>query len=99
MKELDDLMRQKKEIEERIKQLSGTPVYKRCKVDIETYPSRSVYRAERGDRYFLAVKYHPLDNGRAKYQTIFASRNKQEVIDEIPKIIEELQGLYDLTKL
>ena len=92
MSDLKELLRQRKELDEKIKQLRGIPVYKRCKVGRETYPTR------KPDRFFVAVKYQPLDNGRPRYQTIFSSRDRDEVVNEIPKIIEELQGLYDIAK-
>lgn len=91
MTELERLKEEKKRIELKIKELSGTPVYKRCKIDYETYPTG------KPTRHFVAIKYYPI-GGRAKYQTIFSALEKEEVIDAIPEIIEELQGLYKLGK-
>ena len=91
MTELERLKAERKALDERIKALSGVPIYKRCKIDVEHYPT------EKPSRYFLAVKYFPIE-GRAKYQTIFSAKDRESVVRAIPEIIEELQGLYDLTK-
>lgn len=91
-KELERLKQEKKAIEEKIKALSGVPVYKRCKIDYETYPTR------KPTRHFLAIKYQPIE-GRAKYQTLYSSNDRATVIDAIPDIIEELQGLYELATM
>lgn len=90
MTELERLKAERKALDERIKALSGVPIYKRCKIDVD-------YPTEKPSRYFLAVKYFPIE-GRAKYQTIFSAKDRESVVRAIPEIIEELQGLYDLTK-
>ena len=92
MDELEELIEQKRQIEDRIRILKGYPMFKRFKVGVETYPTG------KAKRYFLAIKYFPLDDGRPKYQTLFSSHTRQGIIEEIPSILEELQGLYDLTK-
>lgn len=89
MEELERLKAERKRIDEKIKELSGVPVYKRCKIDYETYPTR------KPTRHYVAIKYYPID-GRAKYQTLFSANDRQTVIEAIPSIIEELQGLYEL---
>lgn len=89
MEELERLKAERKRIDEKIKELSGVPVYKRCKIDYETYPTR------KPTRHYVAIKYTPID-GRAKYQTLFSALDRQTVIDAIPSIIEELKGLYKL---
>lgn len=91
MGRIEELKAQRKLIDEQIKILSGMPVYKRCKIDVETYPT------DKPDRYYLAIKYCPI-SGRAGYHALFASNDRDEVIEAIPSIIEELQGLYDLAK-
>lgn len=89
MTEIERLKAERKRIDERIKELSGVPVYKRCKIDVEHYPT------QKPSRFYVAVKYFPID-GRAKYQTIFSSNDRSKVVEAIPSIIEELQGLYKL---
>ena len=91
---MDELQRLKQEralLDERIKALSGVPVYRRCKIDRQDYPT------DKPSRYFVAIKYKPID-GREKYQTLFSSNSREEVIEAIPNIVEELQGLYELAK-
>ena len=75
MDELERLKAERKRINEKIKELSGAPVYKRCKIDFETYPTR------KPTRHFVAIKYYPID-GRAKYQTIFSALGKEFCTDE-----------------
>lgn len=87
--EIDRLKEKRRLIDERIKALSGVPKYKRCKLDAEEYPTN------KPTRYFVAIKYQPI-GGRAKYQTLFASNNREEVVEAIPGIVEELQELYKL---
>ena len=89
MNELEKLIEQKKEIERKIKALKNQSI--ECgfvKIDVEHYPTA------KPDRHYLAIKYQPIDGGRAKFQTLFSAFDKQSVIDEIPKIIENLQKLY-----
>ena len=94
MNELEKLIKQKKEIEEKIRILKNqSTICGMAKVDVEHYPTL------KPDRHFLAVHYKPLDDGRAKWQTIFSANSRQEVIDAIPGIISNLQSLYGaLTK-
>lgn len=89
--EIERLKEERKRIDMKIKEMSGFPVYKRCKIDYQTYPT------EKPTRHFVAIKYFPID-GRPKYQTIFSSNDMEEVKNAIPEIIEELQGLYELAK-
>ena len=89
MTELEELIKQKREIESKIKMLRNqTTVWGMAKVDVERYSTR------KPDRHFLAIRYKPLDNGREKWQTIFSANNRQEVINAIPQIIENLKNLY-----
>ena len=89
MSELEKLKQERKLLDEKIKALSGIPVYKRCKIDFQDYPT------DKPTRYFVAIKYQPI-GGRAKYQTLFSSNDRNKVIEAIPSIVEELQGLYNL---
>ena len=91
MNELEELIRQKKELEKRIKELKNqASVVGKTKIDVAHYTSV--------DRHYLAVFYEPLNHGRKKWSTIFSSNNKQSVIDAIPSIIEDLQELYNRNK-
>lgn len=89
MDELETLLKQKREIEEKIRILKNqSEIYGRAKVDVEHYPTG------KPDRHFLAIHYKPLDNGRPKWQAIFSSNSRKEVIETIPGIISNLQTLY-----
>lgn len=89
MSELEKLKKERELIDEKIKALSGVPVYKRCKIDVQDYPT------DKPSRYYVAIKYQPI-GGRPKYQTLFSSNERNEVVNAIPSIIEELQGLYEI---
>ena len=91
MSELEKLKQERKVLDEKIKALSGIPVYKRCKIDFQDYPT------DKPTRYFVAIKYQPI-GGRAKYQTVFSSNDRNEVVEAIPSIVEELQRLYEIAK-
>lgn len=94
MSELDELLRQKREIERKIKELKNcASIIGQVKIDVEHYPT------QKPDRHFLAVYYKPLDNGRQKWQTIFSANDRVSVINKIPEIIENLQELYDRNKV
>lgn len=93
MNELDDLIRQKKELEQRIKELkNNASVCGQVKIDMEHYPTA------KPDRYYLAVYYKPLGDGRPKWQTVFSANDRQKVVEVIPSIIANLQDLYDRNK-
>lgn len=94
MNELELLMKQKREIEAKIKALKNQAT--QCgvaKVDVERYPT------SKPDRHFLAIHYTPLDDGRVRWQTIFSANDRESVIDAIPAIIESLQQLYRKMKV
>ena len=83
MGELEELLKQKKEIEMRIKQLRNrSSVYGIAKIDVEHYPTLTP------DRHYLAVYYKPLrKDGKARWQTIFSAHDRDGVIEKIPEII------------
>ena len=89
MDELGKLMQQKKEIEDKIRMLKNqTKVCGMAKIDIERYATA------KPDRHFLAIYYRPLDNGRAKWQTVFSANDRASVVAAIPEIVSNLQTLY-----
>lgn len=91
MSELELLIQQKRELEAKIKALKNqSQQYGAAKVDVEHYPT------SKPDRHFLAIYYKPLDDGRAKWQTIFSANSRQGVVDAIPSIISNLQSLYSV---
>ena len=91
MNELESLIRQKKELEEKIIALKNQySQFGLAKVAVERYPTL------KPDRHFLAVHYKPIGDGRAKWQTIYSANSRQEVIEAIPGIISDLQSLYSV---
>ena len=93
--ELDNLIQQKRAINSRIKMLkSNAVVFGSTKVDTQVYPTNLP------DRHYLAVRvnqYNPKGFegfNRPRYVTIFSHQDKEEVINIIPQIINDLQGLY-----
>lgn len=91
MSELESLIQQKRELEAKIRALKNqSQQYGMAKIDVEHYPT------SKPDRHFLAVHYKPLGDGRAKWQTIYSANSRQEVIDAIPGIINNLQSLYSV---
>lgn len=95
--ELKELLRQKREIEDKIKALhEGVPVeIGNVKLDKEHYPTT------KPDRYFVAVRSTYRDGntkdslGRDRWSAIINGTDRQAVIDQIPERIKELQALYD----
>ena len=90
MSELQDLIKQKREIEERIKQLKNASVVCGCvKIDIDHYPT------SRPDEYYIAVKVPGvMPDDQTRYRSIIRGHSKEECIEKIPQIINDLQGLY-----
>ena len=94
MKELQILMKQKREIEERIRMLKNSmTVYGCVKLDIYHYPTT------RPDEWYIAVKVPGvMPDDQTRYRSIILGHSKEECIEKIPQIINDLQGLYDKLK-
>lgn len=92
--ELQELMKQKREIEKRIKVLKNASVFYGCtKIDIDHFPT------SRPDEWYVAVKVPGVcDGDQTRYRSIIRGHTRQECIDKIPTIIKDLQGLYDKLK-
>jgi len=92
--ELQDLIKQKREIEERIKALkNASTIYGSAKLDIYHYPT------SRPDEWFIAIKVPGVCEGdQSRYRSIILGHSKEECIEKIPAIIKDLQGLYDKLK-
>lgn len=90
MKELQRLMKQKKEIEERIRMLKNSmTVYGCVKLDIDHYPTT------RPDEYYIAVKVPGvMPDDQTRYRSIIRGHSKEECIEKLPQVIKDLQGLY-----
>lgn len=92
--ELQELMKQKKEIEEKIRTIKmRTTFYGSAKLDIDHFPT------DRLDEWYVAVKVSAVyEDEQSRYRSIVRGHTRQECIDKIPQIIEDLQGLYDKLK-
>lgn len=90
MKELQRLMKQKREIEERIRMLKNSmTVYGCVKLDIDHYPTT------RPDEYYIAVKVPGvMPDDQTRYRSIIRGHSKEECIEKLPQVIKDLQGLY-----
>lgn len=96
MSEPDKLIAQKKELEQKIREIKNQNItVGRVMVGKETYPT------DLPDRWYVAVTatYRngtPKDAlGRTMKRAIINGTSKTEVIDQIPDIIRDLQRLYD----
>lgn len=94
--ELNDLIAQKKEIEQKIKALQNSETeFGRAKYAIEHYPT------EKPDRHHISINVNSYDTPQYSFQrketwrSIINGKNKEEVVSQIPYIIIDLQGLYD----
>lgn len=90
MSELAELIKQKREIEWRIKCLrQGAQYYGCAKVDMDHYPT------SRPDEWFIAIKVPGvMPEDQSRYRSIIRGHSKKECIEKIPKIVNDLQGLY-----
>ena len=90
--ELAALMQQKREIESKIRELKAKEIrYGNAKIGVEHYPT------DKPDRHFLSVLYYPID-GRCRWMSIFSAGDQKTVIDAIPGIVADLNGLYEAAK-
>ena len=94
MSEFQDLMKQKREIEERIKVIKkATMINGSAKLDIEHYPTT------RPDEWYIAIKVPGVcENDQTRYRSIIRGHSKEECIEKIPEIIKDLKGLYEMVK-
>lgn len=87
MNELEELLKQRREITERIRQLKEQAVIcGRAKLDIERFPT------SRPDEWYVAIKQLQF-SGREVWRSVIRNTDKQAVIDQIDDIINDLQAL------
>ena len=95
MSELEKLLQQKKEINERIRQLKAQAIIcGTAKYDTEHYPT------DLPDRHFIAVNscYNYLGREQTRWKTIINGGSRSDLIEKIPPIINDLQTLYNTLK-
>ena len=87
--ELQELMKQKREIEEKIRTIKMCmTIYGSAKLDIDRFPT------SRPDEWYIAVKVSGVyEDEQSRYRSIIRGHTRQECIDKIPTIIKDLQGL------
>ena len=98
MNELERLKAERKRIDEKIKELkelaNGNIDYKRCRIGRATglpYDTSMVYKLAFNCETAGVRKIQ-----KTNYRAIMYAEDKKTLIDAIPSIIEELQGLYEL---
>lgn len=90
MGELESLIEARKKINERIKELKNPRLYYGdAKIDLEHYTT------SKPDRWYLAYKRNIYDAESARWNSIVSATSKEEIINEIPVIIDTLSGLLD----
>lgn len=90
MNELDRLIQQKKEIQERIRQIktNGIIVVDGAKLDVEHYATG------KPDEWMISVMMNNLDTGRKnRWFSVVRGTNKTEVMLQIDPLIESLENL------
>ena len=99
MDELQQLMQQRKEIDQRIRKLKQhLPVIcGKAKLDKKSYPT------DKPDTWMIAVSVKPKDPpakgstwaNESIWRTVVNGSNAQECAEAIPEIVKDLQALYD----
>lgn len=86
MTELEELLKQKKEIENKIKSLKGEGIFStNARYGIEHY---TYY-----DRYYIAVKYKDIDTESYIWRHIINKRNKEELLSVAVKLLALAMGI------
>ena len=95
MEELERLKAERKRIDEKIRELSNEIIdYKRCRIGRATGlpgDTSMVYKLA-----FNCETASVRNIQKTNYRAIMYAEDKKTLIDAIPSIIEELQGLYEL---
>lgn len=94
MTELEELKKQKKEIEAKIRALENREVsFGRTKI------AKVRYYGGREPEWIVSVKRKAVDfEDKERFFPIIVAHDKQKVIDEIDVVIENLKGLRDKLK-
>lgn len=87
MTELDKLKQQKREIEQKIKELQY-PVISTGKAKLD------LHRYSRGDEWYIAVKERR-DQNRPRWRGIIMGSDRQKCIDQIDDVIADLMQLKE----
>ena len=83
MSELEELMKQKKDIERRIRELRDTTKYcGRVKYEVVNYP--------RGSEHTISVKKKGEDSHYERYYSVIGLQDRDEAIHELILLIDDL---------
>ena len=88
--ELMALVEQKKQIEAQIKALKSQAVYCGCVKFAKDY-----YPTDRPEGWYIAVKMRTEEGGE-RWRGIIRSTDKVKVIEKLPEVIADLQGLQKM---
>lgn len=93
--ELAELKAQKREIERKIKELETGE----CVTIGSTKIGKEHYQTTRPDRWYLAIEKdntrYDGEGLRKTFHSIISAKHKYEIIDAIPKLINDLTALYN----
>jgi hypothetical protein len=96
MTELEELQEQKKEIEQRIKELRHADKNVKCgraKLAFMHYPGVAL------DHYYIGIECIPVNKcDRTRSAHIIQGLTREDAAGQIPEVIKDLQGLYDKLK-
>lgn len=89
MTELEELMAQKREIEEKIKRAKnkGVVITTGAKLDVQHYPTA------KPDDWYISVAVRPFNT--IKWRGVIRGESREEVIAQLPLVIADLQELQD----
>lgn len=88
MSEIEELKKQKKEIEKRIRDLENKNL-----ISGKAKRDSMKFSTHRPTEYFVAVLCEPCDGGQARYRRIVESRNMAELPGMLEEVITDLQAL------
>lgn len=94
MSELQELLRERQRIEERIRELKNGSTLRRgsAKIDVEHYPT------QKPDRHYAAIRVILPDSGREVWRTVISGESRRSVAEKIPGLIKDLEDLLEAYK-
>ena len=92
MNEIERLKAERKRIDERLKELSALQKleHQRWRIEIVGTSATKKYR--------LAFRCKTFNDRKTMWKALLFSEDESTITEEIPSIIEELQGLYELAE-
>lgn len=91
MDEIERLKAERKRIDDRLKELSVQKLeHQRWRIEIVGTSATKKYR--------LAFRCKSFNDRKTMWKALLFSEDERTITEEIPSIIEELQGLYELAE-